>query len=500
MRHPMESCSGAVGSDLRAALAQPPAWVAEAVVCQIFPDRFRRSGRVPHQQGLALQPWGAPPTATGFQGGDLYGVIEGLDHLQELGISCLYLTPIFSSAANHRYHAYDYFQVDQLLGGDAAFDALVVELKRRGMRLILDGVFNHCGRGFWAFHHLLENGVASPYADWFIAEQWPLKAYPAAGEACGYHSWWCDPALPKFNHANSQVREHLLAVGRHWIERGIDGWRLDVPDEVEPSFWVEFRRVVREANPEAWIVGEIWGDARAWLGGEHFDGVMNYRVAWSCLGWVADGRLQDGHAREAIPYGCLSGERWKAVILETLSWYRPEVNQVQLNLLDSHDVPRALHMLQGDVAALKLALVLLFVLPGVPCVYYGTEVGLSGGEEPGCREAFPWGDPQAWPQDLRAFIASLAALRREQPALRSAELAVDVLQGSDGDQGLRLVRGAPGAPAAVELVVNRSRMSSLRLAPLTGVVLWPPALAGAALPAVLEPQTALVFVSTPPHH
>ena len=212
-------------------------------------------------------------------------------------------------------------------------------------------------------------------------------------------------------------------------------------------------------------MGEIWGDARAWLGGEHFDGVMNYRVAWSCLGWVADGRLQHGHAREAIPYGCLSGERWKEVILETLSWYRPDVNQAQLNLLDSHDVPRALHMLQGDVEALKLALVLLFVLPGVPCVYYGTEVGLSGGEEPGCREAFPWGDPQAWPHDLRAFIASLAALRRELPALRSAELAVEVLQGRDGDQGLRLVRGAPGGDQ-VEVVINRSRRVGLEVAGL----------------------------------
>jgi neopullulanase len=185
------------------------------VVCQIFPDRFRRSGRAVQQQGLALEPWGSPPDPVGFQGGDLYGVIDGLDHLQALGITCLYLNPIFSSAANHRYHAYDYLQVDPLLGGDAAFDALVAELKRRGMRLLLDGVFNHCGRGFWAFHHLLENGSASPYADWFIAEQWPLKAYPAAGEACGYHSWWSDPALPKFNHANPQVREHLLAVGDH---------------------------------------------------------------------------------------------------------------------------------------------------------------------------------------------------------------------------------------------------------------------------------------------
>jgi cyclomaltodextrinase len=491
----MERAGVAVSSDPRSAFTRPPAWVAEAVVAQIFPDRFRRSGCVAAQQGLALQPWGDPPTPTGFQGGDLYGVIEGLDHLQALGITCLYLTPIFSSAANHRYHAYDYFQVDPLLGGEAAFDALVVELKRRGMRLILDGVFNHCGRGFWAFHHLLENGPASPYADWFITERWPLKPYPEPGEPCGYHSWWCDPALPKFNHANPAVREHLLAVGHHWIERGIDGWRLDVPDEVEPSFWVEFRRVVREANPEAWIVGEIWGDARAWLGGEHFDGVMNYRVAWSCLGWVADGRLQQGHAREAIPYGCLSGERWKEVMLETLSWYRPEVNQAQLNLLDSHDVPRALHMLQGDVEALKLALVLLFVLPGVPCVYYGTELGLRGGAEPACREAFPWGDPQSWPQDLRAFIASLAALRREQPALRSAELEVEVLQGPEGDQGLRLVRGAAEETSCVVLFVNRSRAEVLPMPLTRGVVLWPPVLHRGALPSDLSKQSALLISS-----
>ncbi|MFY9251364.1 MAG: alpha-amylase family glycosyl hydrolase, partial [Vulcanococcus sp.] len=227
----------------------PPAWAAEAFVYQIFPDRFCRSGRSPQQSGLQLAPWGSAPDPYAFQGGDLWGVLDRLDHLQGLGVSCLYLNPIFSSAANHRYHAYDYFQVDPLLGGEPAFAALLAELKRRGMRLLLDGVFNHCGRGFWAFHHLLENGPASPYRDWFISEHWPLRPYPAAGESCGYHAWWSDPALPKFNHANPQVREHLLAVGRHWIERGIDGWRLDVPDEVEPSFWLEFRREVRAANP-----------------------------------------------------------------------------------------------------------------------------------------------------------------------------------------------------------------------------------------------------------
>jgi neopullulanase len=246
---------------------------------------------------------------------------------------------------------------------------------------------------------------------------------------------------------------------------------------------------VRRLNPEAWIVGELWGDARAWLGGEHFDGVMNYRVAWSTLGWVADGKLQAGHAREAIPYGCLSGARYREVLLETLEWYHPEVNQAQLNLLDSHDVPRALHMLQGDVGALRLALVLLFCLPGVPCVYYGTEAGLSGGAEPACREAFPWGDPQHWPHDLRGFIASLAALRREQPALRELELVIEPLQGPGGDQGLRLRRGS-----GVELWLNRSRTQSLPLQALgAGQVLWPPQRLGLGPPRQLEPQSALVM-------
>ena len=167
-----------------------PSWVAEAVVYQIFPDRFRCSGRVEAQQGLALQPWGTDPAEQGFQGGDLYGVIDALDHLQGLGVTCLYLTPVFRSAANHRYHAYDYFEVDPLLGGNAALDALIASVHQRGMRLILDGVFNHCGRGFWAFHHLLENGDRSPYREWFHVHQWPLRPYPRKGQDCGYGCWW----------------------------------------------------------------------------------------------------------------------------------------------------------------------------------------------------------------------------------------------------------------------------------------------------------------------
>ena len=446
----------------------PPAWVADAVVYQIFPDRFRRSGQVAAQRHLALQPWGTDPREQGFQGGDLYGVIEGLDQLQAMGITCLYLTPIFSSAANHRYHAYDYFEVDPLLGGNAALDALIAAAHQRGMRLVLDGVFNHCGRGFWAFHHVVENGQSSPYRNWFHVHRWPVQPYPAEGEDCGYDCWWAVPDLPKFNHADPGVREHLLAVGRYWLERGIDGWRLDVPAEVPADFWVAFRQVVREVNPDAWIVGEIWGDARAWLKGEHFDGVMNYRLGWSSLCWAAGEGLRQGYRNPEYPLNPLDSDGLLQIWNTTAGWYRPAVNRAQMNLLDSHDVPRALHSLNGDVGALKLALLLLFLQPGAPCIYYGTEAALaggpdaelSGGPEPACREAFPWESP--WTADLRPYIAELATLRRGHHAIRMGDLRWSSW-GSDGLQAQ--------SPDGLTVWVNRSRSAPLELS-LDGDVLW----------------------------
>ena len=158
----------------------------------------------------------------GFHGGDLYGVIEALDHLEQIGINCVYLNPVFCSAANHRYHTFDYFQVDPLLGGNSALDDLISALHRRDMKIILDGVFNHCSRGFWAFHNLLENGEASPYREWFSVHNWPLSPFPKDNHDCGYSCWWNDPALPKFNHQHSPVRDYLISVAVYWLERGID--------------------------------------------------------------------------------------------------------------------------------------------------------------------------------------------------------------------------------------------------------------------------------------
>ncbi|QEY33441.1 glycoside hydrolase family 13 protein [Synechococcus sp. RSCCF101] len=445
-----------------------PSWVADAVVYQVFPDRFRRSGRVREQAGLTLDPWGSPPSPHGFQGGDLLGLIEGLDHIQSLGATCLLLNPIFQSASNHRYHTDDYLRVDPLLGGEEAFSALLEAVHARGMRLVLDGVFNHCGRGFWPFHHLVENGADSPYRDWFVVERWPIDPYPRSpSDTCGYHCWWNAPALPKFRHAHPPVRDFLLDVARHWLERGIDGWRLDVPDEVESGFWLPFRRMVKAVNPEAWIVGEIWGDARPWLAGDRFDGVMNYRMAWSSLGFFGAETIRSDLAFQAMPYGPLDGAGFLTVVEQTLGWYTAAVNRCQLNLLDSHDVPRALHVLGGDRSALTLALQFLFALPGAPCIYYGTEVGLSGGPEPGCREALPWrpleqggaaGAKAAVVVDpeLTRLLQELTARRARHPALRGDGWRLRELSDDSGVcWGLWLERWQDGD--RLHLVFNRSR-------------------------------------------
>ncbi len=440
-----------------------PSWVGKAIVYQIFPDRFRRTGSVGLDQHWTFQGWGTEPSHHGFYGGDLYGVIEALDHLEKFGINCIYLNPVFCSAANHRYHTFDYFQVDPLLGGNSALEDLISAVHSRGMKIILDGVFNHCSRGFWAFHHLLENGEASPYKDWFCVHNFPLSPYPSSGQDCGYSCWWNDPALPKFNHKHIPVREYLLSVAVHWIKRGIDGWRLDVPDEVPQDFWIDFRKKVKEINSEAWIIGVIWGDARPWLKGDQFDGVMNYRIGWSSVCWAAGDKLDKSYVNPSYPLRELGSDAFVDTLKTTYGWYSQAVNNSQLNLLDSHDVPRALNTLKGDVLALKIAIGLLFLQPGAPCILYGTEVGMCGGEEPACRESFPWGE--AWNEDLMAFLGGLAALRKNLPELSNEVLNWETI-GEDGLYGWLCSKNDffSETSNSIGVFINRSRISWMPIA------------------------------------
>ncbi len=419
------------------ASTETPDWVKDAVFYQIFPDRFARSDRLP--KSLIFEPWDSPPTPLGFKGGDLYGVAEHLDYLQDLGITAIYFNPVFASAANHRYHTYDYFNVDPILGGNAALRELIDAAHTRGIRIVLDGVFNHASRGFWEFHHTLENGGASPYVDWFhfdperLSGRKPFAAYPdpeaaqalRGGQgslaAIGYRAWWDLPALPKFNTDTPAVREFLWNVATHWIEFGIDGWRLDVPSEIDDDeFWREFRRRVKRANPDAYIVGEIWHEAQRWLQGDQFDAVMNYPVTAASLGFFGGERLnleairRVGSFRDVRP---LTVDEFAGRIDHILGLYDPAISLAQLNLLDSHDTPRFITSVGGHQSALRLALLFMFAYPGAPCIYYGDEIRLGGGHDPDCRRSFPW-DESDWDRDLLAFVKRCIALRKAHPALR----------------------------------------------------------------------------------
>jgi len=412
-----------------------PAWVRDAIFYQVFPDRFASSERVPKPG--RLEPWDAPPTTHGFKGGDLWGIAEHLGYLEDLGVTALYLTPVFSSASNHRYHTYDYMAVDPLLGGDDALRGLLDAAHDRGMRVVLDGVFNHTGRGFWPFHHVLETGATSPYRGWFHLDDarldsgQPLLAYPPPGSpaaALGYQAWWGLPALPKLNTSNPEVREYLFGVAEHWLRFGIDGWRLDVPGEIDDeAFWREFRQRCRAIDPEAYLVGEIWQVAPEWLRGDRFDALMNYPLAEAIIGFAGGSRLDmaviGGHYEFAKSLRPLDGPAFGARIMELASAYDPDVVAVQLNLVGSHDAPRLRTVLGDDPTGVRLATLLQMTLPGAPCIYYGDEVGLRGGNDPGCRGAFPW-DEASWEPGLRDAVRALLRLRTAEPALRDGPLRI----------------------------------------------------------------------------
>ncbi len=396
-----------------------PEWVKDAVFYQIFPDRFAKSIRVAKPNNL--EPWGQTPTMQGYQGGDLLGVAERLDYLQDLGVNAIYFCPIFQSASNHRYHTHDYYRVDPMLGGDTAFHELRDQAHARGMRIVLDGVFNHSSRGFFQFNDILENGERSAYVDWFSVNAFPPNAYDTTSPA-GYAAWWGLHALPKFNVHNPQVREFLLRVAEYWIRQGADGWRLDVPEEISaPGFWEEFRARVKAINPEAYIVGEIWRTAPDWLAGTRFDATMNYPFTEAVIGFTAEGKVEhkmlEGKGYNPAP--ALDGRGYMDRITGLLRLYPWDVSLVQLNLLDSHDTPRMISLVMDDVSAVRLAALLMFTSPGVPCIYYGDEIGLpGGGPDYDARRAFPWDKPNTWNLALREHYQLLTGLRKQHIALR----------------------------------------------------------------------------------
>lgn len=413
-----------------------PEWVKDAIFYQIFPDRFYNGD--PTNDPPNVQPWGSPPTSWGFQGGDLRGILHKIDYLLDLGINAIYLNPIFQATSNHRYNTTDYFRIDPKLGSLDDFHALIEHAHRNQLKVILDGVFNHCGRGFFAFNDVLENQEHSPYRDWFHIKNFPVNAY-SWGEAKDYLGWWGMKSLPKFNTSNPWVRKYLVNVARYWLEQGADGWRLDVPNEInDDSFWSEFRQVVKSVNKEAYLVGEIWTADLRWVGNEHFDGLMDYPIMEALSAWLVSGTIDANNFAERVE--------------GLLSYYPRENAHAMYIAVDSHDTERILTRMGDSLDKTKLAYVFQFAYPGAPAIYYGDEIGLKGGKDPGCRGAFLW-DEHNWNTELRDFIKTLINLRKQHLALRRGDYlrvkninnrsCYSFIRKSEDDQVLVIMNASP---------------------------------------------------------
>jgi len=408
-------------------IADVPEWAKRAVIYQIFPDSFASAERSLTGTGREIQIEGDPAVRSKSRlGGTLGGIVDNIGYLEDLGINCIYLTPIFTAGEYHKYDTIDYFSVDPCLGDMKTLKELVARCHSSGIRVILDGVFNHCGAGFFAFRDVLEKGEASKYKDWFF-----IKSFPVNFDEPNYECFAYVRNMPKLNTGNSEVVEYLTNVGVYWIkEADIDGWRLDVANEVDHGFWRHFRKAVRAVKPDAFLVGEVWYDAPEWLSGDQFDSLMNYSFLYTCTDFFAKRVINVKQFSDRIGY--------------LLMRYRKNVQYAQMNLLDSHDVPRFLSQAGGDVRRLKLAVLFMMTHVGAPCIFYGDEKGLDGMAEIEYRKPMQWDDTE-YSKDIRNYYKKLISIRKDNMDLmlgdyvaRDADIGKNILVFTREADGRRL--------------------------------------------------------------
>ncbi|MBI5020138.1 MAG: glycoside hydrolase family 13 protein [Ignavibacteriales bacterium] len=370
-----------------------PDWAKEAIYYQIFPERFANGDSTNDPPNI--EKWDGIPKGNNYFGGDIQGIIDHLDYLKDLGINALYLNPIFESNTNHKYHTIDYFKIDPHFGDEKTFKTLIDESHKRGIRVIIDGVFNHTGTEFFAFKDIIKNEKNSEYLKWYNVHDFPIKLPP---EKPNYEAWWGMGELPKLMADNPDVRKYLFEATRYWMKLGLDGWRLDVPNEMSHDFWIEWRKIVKEENPDALIIGEIWDDASPWLKGDQFDAVMNYRFRGACVGFIA---LENRNAFQ-----------FDSILTTVNQEYPREVSYALQNLIGSHDTERFLMLCENDTAKLKLAIVAQLMYLGAPMIYYGDEIGTSGGKDPDCRKTMRW-DNSTWNFNLLNWYQTHIKIRTE---------------------------------------------------------------------------------------
>ncbi|MGE5583732.1 MAG: glycoside hydrolase family 13 protein [Bacillota bacterium] len=381
----------------RSVPALPPVWASQAVFYQIFPERFFNGDETNDPAGK--ESWGNPPSCFNFFGGDLKGIIAKIPYLQQLGVSALYLNPIFDSPSNHKYDTRDYLRISPEFGDIWTFKNLIEKLHQAGIRIIIDGVFNHTGDTFWAFQDIMKHGAKSRFKDWYHCHSFPVSQNPP-----NYDCWWNFGSLPKLNHHNPEVVNYLLKVVSFWTSLGIDGWRLDVPNEVHMDFWRIFRKLVKSINPEAFIVGEIWDEPFEWLKGDTCDAVMNYRWRDAVINYFAKGHT--------------TVEQFRLELIKNRSNLPWEYITSAYNLLGSHDTPRFLTICGEDTRKYLAAVAFQMTYPGIPALYYGDEIGLTGGKDPDCRRTMRWSEIEQ-NQHLLKETQNLIRIRKQYQSLQN---------------------------------------------------------------------------------
>ena len=403
-----------------------PSWVPGVCAYQIFPERFA-IGDTTKDRRYINAAWGALPEPKSFYGGDLEGIRQHLPYLRELGVTLLYLTPVFCSISNHKYDIYDYENVDPAFGGNEALRRLIADAHAHGIRIMLDGVFNHCSNRHPFFKDVKKNGRLSPYYDWFFIDG------DRPDEAKGnYRMFGQVDYMPKLNTGHPEVIRYFSGVAARWMrEYGVDAWRLDVSDELSHRFLRAFRDQVTAVCPEALIIGEDWHACARCLNGDEYDGVMNYALTKACL--------------DLLVFGTISPAVFRDRLVRLYHRQSSAAAEKMLNLLDSHDTDRFLTRVRADARRYRAAAAMLFFYPGIPCVYYGDEIGLEGGYDPDCRRCFDW-NADHWDTETQTLIRRLMQLKKE-PALAHGQFGL-----TEHDGVLTFTRQAPGSCAV--LTVN----------------------------------------------
>lgn len=377
-----------------------PEWFKGSIIYQIFPDRFNNPKHVgsehldwPEEGNNNLQHYG----------GNIEGIMEKICYLDELGINTIYLNPIFKAKSYHRYDTIDYYQVDPQLGTSRQLKELVQLCHRRGIRVIIDGVFNHCSSEFFAFKDVLLNGEKSKYKDWFYIKSFPVQTFPKPNYEC--FSFF--GGMPKLNMENKEVIEYFIKVAVFWIQNfDIDGWRFDVADEIGWEFWRRLRNKVKEAKRDAVMIGEIWDEGTPWLNGDIFDSVISYPFK----SIITD--------RFAFKY--IETPAFKNRINRHLMQYTSKSAKLLVNIIDSHDTARFITECKNNKKMFELAVVFQFTFPGIPLIYYGDEIGMCGASDPECRMPMQWNKAK-WDTELLSLYKFLTGLRKKYEVLSYGE-------------------------------------------------------------------------------